>query len=342
MLELILAATAALVLSGLLGRGAIAFAGRSGFLDRPGSEAHKQQARAVPYGGGAAVGLALLVVLLGAWAMGWIVPRSAAWPIAIGAVALFAVGLRDDWKAMPARAKLVAQAAVAAVVVPWAGLGLDSLKDMPLLAWGVAWLWLVLVTNAYNLVDHADGVSSSTAAISAGVMLSGCLLAGDLHAALLWASVIGALIGFLVWNVPPARLYLGDAGSMPLGFLVGCGTLSVTFWPQGSGGSQLSLLAPLLITAVPLFDTAVVVVKRLRRDRPIMQGDRNHISHRLGRLGLSPRATMAAVIALQIALAGSAIQLGRGDLIDGLLTLAQACAVLGVVVLLETTRDDGV
>jgi UDP-N-acetylmuramyl pentapeptide phosphotransferase/UDP-N-acetylglucosamine-1-phosphate transferase len=96
-----------------------------------------------------------------------------------------------------------------------------------------------------------------------------------------------------------------------------------------------------LICAIPLFDTIVVVVKRFRRGRPIMQGDRNHISHRLSRLGVSPRASLGAVVALQIALAGVTFQLRNADWIASVVALAQAAAVCVALVLLETSRDHG-
>lgn len=338
---LIAAPAVAGMVATLAGAGAIAWSHRAGFLDRPGAEAHKQQAMAVPYGGGAAVALGLLVALIGSWLVFDIAPRPAAWAVAGGALALFAVGLRDDWRALSARAKLAAQLVIAAIVVPCSGLAVDHLAAWPLLAHAAAIAWIVLVSNSYNLIDHADGVSSTTAIISSAVLLAGCLLSGDLAMAMVWATLIGALLGFLRWNLPPARLYLGDAGSLPLGFLVGVGTLSVTFWPSGEGGSALALLAPLLITALPLFDTGVVVIKRLRRGAPLLAGDRHHISHRLGRLGLTPRSTLAVVAALQVALAGSALQLRQGSDLNALLVIAQAAAVLLAVLLLETNRDHG-
>jgi UDP-GlcNAc:undecaprenyl-phosphate GlcNAc-1-phosphate transferase len=113
----------------------------------------------------------------------------------------------------------------------------------------------------------------------------------------------------------------------------------VTFWPSGESGSQLAVLAPVLITALPLFDTATVVVKRLRRNKPIMQGDRNHISHRLHRLGMTPPRRLLTAIAVQVALAAGALQLRTQDLLTAAIVIAQSAAIFIVVVLLETTRD---
>jgi UDP-GlcNAc:undecaprenyl-phosphate GlcNAc-1-phosphate transferase len=319
------------------------------FLDRPGSEAHKQQTRVVPYGGGPAMAVSLAL----AFTVGWLVlharpvlmdgvpDHGSLWAVAAGSVALLVLGAVDDRKAMRARPKLLIQAAVCAGTVWFGDLAIDSLRTYPWLAYGLAWAWLVVISNAYNLLDHADGMAAGCGAVSCAVLLSGSLLSGDATLALLWLGVIAVLGGYLWWNRPPARIYMGDAGSLPLGFLIGVGTLSVTFWPQAEGGSVLSLATPLLITAIPIFDTTVVVVKRLRRGKPIMQGDRNHISHRLGRLGLTPLATLFTVVALHTALAVGALVLRTGSQAVGALVLLQCAAVLLAVVLLETTRDHG-
>jgi UDP-GlcNAc:undecaprenyl-phosphate GlcNAc-1-phosphate transferase len=336
--SILLAAGVAFAVALGAGRLAMALAVRLGFLDRPGTEAHKQQARAVPYGGGFAVALALVAAIAAPGGA----PRHL-WAILAGAAVLLAIGAWDDRRAMKATVKLAFQGVVAAAVV-WGGdLAIDSMKWAPGLGHVAAWVWLVAVSNAYNLIDHADGLSGTVGAISALVLVIGSLIAGDVQAAAVWAALAGGLAGFLVWNAPPARLYLGDAGSMPLGLLIGGGALTVTYWPQDQGaGSPFALLAPLLVAAIPLFDAFVVAVKRIRRGRPIMQGDRNHISHRLRRLGLGPMASLCAVGALQMSLAAGALQLRTADTGAAMTTLAQAFGVLLAVLLLETTRDDGV
>ncbi len=347
---LLLTALAGGILALVLTRLAMHLAPRLAFLDRPGSEAHKQQARPVPYGGGPAMAIALAVaVAVGLWVFELrpkvieplMIDHGAMWPVWLGAVILLVLGAIDDRHALRALPKLAIQSAVCASAVFYGDLAIDSLRPWPVLAYGLAWAWLVVVSNAYNLLDHADGLAAGCAVISIVVLLSGSLWAGDATLSLLWMGLIAVLIGYLWWNRPPARVYMGDAGSLPLGFLIGVGTLSVTFWPAGISGSPLALATPFLITAIPLFDTAVVVVKRLRRHRPIMQGDRNHISHRLSRLGLTPRTSLATVLALHTALAVGALQLRTGDALAGGLVLLQAAAVLGAVMLLETSRDHG-
>ncbi|HYE07499.1 MAG TPA: MraY family glycosyltransferase [Planctomycetota bacterium] len=339
-----LAALTAFIASLVLNLVAIRAALRLGFLDQPGSEAHKQHATAVPYGGGLAMAIAFALAVgvglaLSTQAIDAPTGRRLA-VIGAGALVLLAVGLADDRRPLRARAKFAAQAAVCAATVWAADLALDSLRPYGVVAYLAAWAWMVLVTNAYNLLDHADGFAATVAGISACVLFSGSVLAGDLAAATVWLALIGTLAGFLCWNRPPARIYMGDAGSLPLGFLIAAGTLTVVFWPSTeNAGSPLAVCAPLLITAIPLFDTAAVVVKRLRRRKPVMEGDRRHISHRMARLGLSPRAALLAVAALQVALAAGAIQLRGQDWLTGAIVLLQALAIVLAVVLLETARD---
>lgn len=320
---------------------------RLAFLDRPGLEAHKQQARAVPYGGGIGIAAAFTGCVVAAWfcttgedrRLGMQEHGISAVVAVFGAALLFVLGLWDDLRHLRALPKIIIQAVVCAAAVWLGDLGIDSLRGMPGLAFMVAWAWLMLVTNVYNLLDHADGLSASVALVSAGVLLYGSTASGDGLGAVLWASLIGSLAGFLVWNLPPARIYMGDSGSLPLGFLIGVGTLSVTFWPSGEGGTPLAILSPVLITAIPLFDTTVVVWKRMRRGASPFVGDRNHISHRLRRLGMGPLTSLATVVALQIALAAGTLQLRTQDWLTACVVLAQAAAVLLAVVLLETSRD---
>lgn len=350
-LPVIAIATIAAFLASLAAvRLAIGLAARWRYESVAGSEAHKVQTRNVPYGGGLAMAAALAIGLGvgysrdGAHALAGDAPvdhGSLLWVYG-AAVALLVLGALDDRRALGPRLKLVLQLAAAALAVWGARLDIDFLAPWPWLAYGAAWAWLVLVTNAFNLLDHADGLSGSVAAVCAAVIMAGAFLAGDVELGMLMACLAAVLAGFLAWNRPPARIYMGDAGALPLGFLIGVGTLSVTFWPaESGGGSWLALAAPLVITAIPLFDTAVVVVKRWRRGAPLMRGDRHHIGHRLGRLGLSPVASLGVVVALQVALAGSVFQLRQGDLAMGLLALLQDAAILAAVVLMETTRDHG-
>jgi UDP-GlcNAc:undecaprenyl-phosphate GlcNAc-1-phosphate transferase len=345
--DLSLPAVVALVVSVIATRLGISLAKRLAFLDRPGTQAHKGQEHAVPYGGGIAMAVAMACGLASTAFLPHLAPigdmppdHGSYAPICYGALALLAVGLYDDLHPLGAGTKFLLQAVVAAIVVPTAGLGIDSFRAYPVLYYGIAWAWLVLICNAYNLLDHADGLCGSISLVSGLVLFTGGMLSGDPEFARNCLILCATLVGFLVWNLPPARVYMGDAGSLPLGFLIGAGTLSVTFWPSGESGSRLAVLAPVLINAVPLYDTATVIVTRLRLHKPVMLGDRNHISHRLVRLGLSARRSLVTAIVLQAALAMGALQLRSASLWFGLTEIAQCVAVFLLVIFLESTRHD--
>ena len=236
--------------------------------------------------------------------------------------------------------KLCIQSTIVALGVGFADLRLDVIVGWPWLSMTLAFFWCLLLTNAYNLIDHADGLSGSIAAVSVVVLMATALLNGDITLAILWITMLGALAGFLIWNLPPAKIYMGDCGTLPIGFLIAAGSIYLTFWFSGEKGDKpLSVLTPVLIAMLPIYDMMVVIVKRFRMQRPIMKGDRNHISHRLGRLGLSPRKSLATAVALQVALAGGALLLRHQDLMTGVVVIAQACCLLLTSNLAEANRD---
>jgi UDP-GlcNAc:undecaprenyl-phosphate GlcNAc-1-phosphate transferase len=322
-----------------------------GFTDKPGAERHKQTTQRVPYGGGAAMGLALIGGILVMIPFGFFhmeasgITEGTLGPVLLGAGGLFLLGLIDDIRPMRAKLKLIIQSLIIAFAVGFADLEINVIQGWPWLASVLAFWWCLILANAYNLMDHADGLSGSMAFISAVVLLATAIITGDWHQVVVWSALLGALGGFLVWNLPPAKIYMGDAGSLSLGFLVGAGGLMLTFWPSDAGpdaSSPLAVLAPVFLAMLPIYDMGVVLAKRMSLRRPLMQGDHNHISHRLRRLGLSPRTTLATAAALQTGLAACALQLRHTDLLTGVVVLAQAASICLVAVLLEATRDRAV
>ncbi|TVR42271.1 MAG: undecaprenyl/decaprenyl-phosphate alpha-N-acetylglucosaminyl 1-phosphate transferase [Planctomycetota bacterium] len=313
---------------------------RLGFIDQPGSQSHKMQKRAVPYGGGVAMALALTAALLATCFSGHGQLDQPVLVILLVAGGLFLLGLIDDIKPLNPRWKLIIQGVLVALAVGLADLSVDLVHGWTWLAAFLAFWWCLVLTNAYNLMDHADGMSGSIAVVSMVVLLATSLLNNDDSMAMVWLALIGCLVGFLIWNLPPAKIYMGDAGSLPLGFLIGAGSIHLTFWFSGKADSNpLAVATPLLIAMLPIYDMLVVLVKRHRLQRPLMTGDRNHISHRLSRLGLSARKGLAAAVALQIALASGALMLRHSDVLTGIVVLCQALALCLVAALLEANRD---
>lgn len=210
-----------------------------------------------------------------------------------GAVAIAAVGLYDDLRGLRPASKLIAQI-LAALLPIWAGLGIPGLH--PIASFWVSLLWIVGITNAFNLLDNMDGLAAGIAAIASAILALHAFRASDAGVAIVALSVAGAAIGFLLYNFLPATIFMGDGGSLFLGYSLG--TLSLM---QSSARPLVSLsiiAVPLFVLAVPIFDTTLVTVLRLLNRRSVAQGGRDHSSHRLVSLGLSERAAVLTLWAL--------------------------------------------
>lgn len=200
---------------------------------------------------------------------------------------VLALGMLDDAFGVSPRFKLLIQV-IAAWLVYQHGIRVSSLFGETLPHWASVLLtlvWLVGCTNAFNLLDGLDGLATGIALFSTITVLIHALLNGNLDLALLTGSLAAALIGFLYFNFFPASIFLGDAGSLSIGFLLGCFAL---LWAD-KATTLLGLTAPLLALLVPLFDTGVSIVRRWLAHQPIFEGDHSHVHHRLVQLGLTPR-----------------------------------------------------
>jgi len=203
-------------------------------------------------------------------------------------------GLLDDLLELSARKKLLLQSLAAVAVGAYfviKGLKLSIFLSGSPLAWlaaPVTLLWLLGITNSVNLLDHADGLSGGIAAIASFFFAVINLLARNDAISFICASLAGACVGFLVFNFNPASIFMGDCGSNFLGFTLGVIAVLGVYTPTGSI-RELSIFSPLLVLAVPMLDTLLVVIYRIRRKAPILVGDRNHLAHRLMRIGFSHR-----------------------------------------------------
>jgi UDP-GlcNAc:undecaprenyl-phosphate GlcNAc-1-phosphate transferase len=271
---------AAAAITALLTPAAARLAVRWGFIDRPAG--HKFHAEATPLLGGLALAAGALLPL----AVLRTDPRFGSF--AAAAVLLVAVGLWDDRRRVSVAGKLAAQSAAALVLV-----GGGFRAEAPLPGWAaavLAFLWIVGLTNACNLLDSIDGAAAGVAAVAAAGGLA--LAAPSPFGAALAAALLGASLGFLPYNFHPARLFMGDAGSLFLGM-----TLAVLGLELTAGG--VSWLAVLLLFAVPLFDTTLVTVSRLRRGKnPMTHPGTDHLAHRLARRGLGVRGAVTALYLL--------------------------------------------
>lgn len=273
---------------------------RMGVVDRPDSF-RKLHHREVPKLGGVAIALAYvlpfgLLLYSGLHArhllldnMGQIMRLLPA------ALVVFLTGVLDDVLDLRPRHKLVGQI-LGASLAWWAGVQISGVAGVALNSWLSLVLtvgWLVLCTNAFNLIDGVDGLAAGVGLVSSLTILLAALLQENLALAIAVAPLAGALLGFLRYNFNPASVFLGDSGSLLVGFLLGAyGVL----WTQKTT-TMVGMTAPLMVMAVPLFDTSVAVVRRYLRNKPIFGADRDHVHHRLLALGFSPRGVALVLYA---------------------------------------------
>jgi UDP-GlcNAc:undecaprenyl-phosphate GlcNAc-1-phosphate transferase len=241
-----------------------------------------------------------------------------------GMALLFVAGLVDDLRALPPVAKLGLQVGAAVCVL---ATGTDvQLIHVQVVAWALALLWLVGMTNAFNLLDNMDGLAATLAAIAFSFFAIDAVTIHDNHTVLAIA-LAGALAccGFLPFNLRPrskALVFMGDSGSQLLGFTLAALGLSASW--KVAGTTVATFLLPILVLAVPILDTTLVTVVRLLEGRPVSQGGRDHSSHRLVRFGLSETNAVLLLALIAIALGGTSLAYNVLD--------DQRLAVVGVVV----------
>ncbi len=211
-----------------------------------------------------------------------------------GGTLLFATGLIDDFRHLRPHVKLVAQIAAACVLV-FGGVQVGS-PWLAIIAIPVTILWVVGITNAFNLLYNMDGLSAGTAVIAAAFLFAFTVSVGHLELAVLSLALGGAALGFLIFNFNPARIFMGDSGSMYLGFTLSGITLLGTH--EMASDVFFVMLVPVAIMGLPIMDTTLVTIVRTLEGRPLSQGGRDHLSHRLVAVGLSERQAVLVLYLL--------------------------------------------
>ncbi len=359
------------LLPGIIAAGMIAFllslgltplarslARRCGYVDHPGER--KIHVRLMPYGGGCAICLTVLGLVLGIVELlprlpagflpaslssflqpyqgGLALKRAQAALAALtgGGALMFLLGLIDDLYGLSPRFKLLVQFLAAGLLVV-CDQRLTVFIDYYWVSVGLTLFWVVLVTNAFNLLDNMDGLSAGVAALAGSLLLVVAMQNGQVFVAAYLAVLVGALAGFMVFNFPPAPLFMGDAGSLFIGYTLAALTVTGTYY-QGRGSVYAAAL-PVLILAVPLFDTCTVMWRRWRAGKPLFVGDANHFSHRLVRLGMSRRQTVLTIYLLTLILGAAATLLTQLNQTGAWTVLLIGLGVLAVISLLESAAE---
>lgn len=272
--------------------------GPHGFLDRP-DGVRKKHSAPVPRVGGIAIALAYCLT----FATALILPFSytqilrssfgASWRFAIPALVVFVTGVLDDLLGLTPTKKLCG-IGIAGMLAVWAGIRVDLhllTSAHPLLSAAFTVVWLAGCTNAFNLIDGMDGLAAGVGFLATVAMMLAGLTTGNLPLVLATLPLAGCLLGFLFFNFSPASVFLGDAGSLLIGFLLGSyGAL----WSQKSV-TLVALIAPAMALSVPMVDVGLSIARRFLRNRPIFEADRGHIHHKLLDLGLTPRKVVLSI-----------------------------------------------
>jgi UDP-GlcNAc:undecaprenyl-phosphate GlcNAc-1-phosphate transferase len=264
-------------------------AGRLGVVDRP--DARRIHRAPVPLLGGLAIYAGFIVALL-LFGEGWVVSQAVS--ILIGATVVSFLGIWDDRWGLRPMLKLLGQTAGAAIVVIF---GVQvSFLPVPALNLAVTLIWILGITNAMNLLDNMDGLSGGVGAVAAGFFLLLAAWNGQYLVASLAAALMGVCVGFLVYNFNPATIFMGDAGSMFLGFVLAVVGIKLRFPGRPD---TITWMIPVVVLSLPIFDTTLVVISRLRRRiNPLTNPGRDHVSHRLVSLGMSQRQAVVFLYAV--------------------------------------------
>ncbi len=322
-----LALLAALVVSFLMTPVVKTFAYKVGAIDVP-KDARRMHKVPIPRLGGLAIFIGFMVSIL---LFAAITPEMKS--ILLGAVIIVVLGVVDDIMALPAMLKFVVQ--IAAALIPAThGVTIQAFSNPNIFSQDLYWvlgglsvpitvLWIVGITNAVNLIDGLDGLANGVSAISATTMLVIALMAAESQVAIVMAALVGACVGFMPYNLNPAKMFMGDTGATFLGFILATMSIQGLFKYY----AVISFVVPFLILGLPIFDTAFAFIRRIAHGQSPMHADRSHIHHRLIDMGLNQKQAVATLYVISAILGLSAVVLTTGGEQKAMLLFAALCIV---------------
>jgi UDP-GlcNAc:undecaprenyl-phosphate GlcNAc-1-phosphate transferase len=289
-------------------------------IDEP--EARKVHQRPVPRLGGAAI---LLAVVAAGLVLGERYKFDQFGSIIVGATGVSFMGLIDDRWGLRPMIKLVGQV-LAALLLYASGVVVGTFHQ-PALNLIVTVFWVVFITNAINLLDNMDGLAGGISAIAAAHFALMCSFSGQYLVGALAVAVLGACLGFLFYNLNPANIFMGDSGSLFLGFMLAATGIKLSF-PENV--TFVTWMVPVLVMGLPIFDTTLVVLSRLRRGlNPLTTPGRDHVSHRLVAAGMRQREAVLTLYVASFVLGLLAIFVTRASVLEGYIG-GGAAAALGL------------
>lgn len=280
---------------------------RYSVVDAP--SARKIHASPVPLLGGGAIYLAVILSLALFGHLEYVQQTAS---ILIGATLMSMLGVWDDKWGLRPLAKLLGQL-VAASILFYSGIHVEFLHN-GVLNYAATVLWVVVITNALNLMDNMDGLAGGVAAVASIFFFLIATLTNQILIAPMAAVLVGACVGFLYYNFNPAYIFMGDTGSLFLGFMLAAVGIKLRF---PANYDIVTWMVPVLVLGVPLFDTTLVTLSRIRRGIPISRGGKDHLSHRLVALGFTKREAVMMLYLIQGALGVAALVVMQADIYEG-------------------------
>ena len=280
----VLAFMIALGMALILTPAVIAFARQTGALDKP--DARKVHVRPIPRIGGIGIYAAFMASILVQLIFADVTPEfmTSLIGLMIGGTIIVAIGIIDDYCDLPAKVKLLGQIFAAAVLVIGFDVRIDVITDpfgdyiyLEFLAIPATIFWVVGLTNTVNLIDGLDGLAAGVSSIAAVTIFLVAMEEGIPFVAMVTAALAGAAVGFLYYNFNPARIFMGDTGSMFLGFMLA----GISVVGAVKSAATIALIVPILALGLPILDTTFAIVRRARNHRPIFKPDKGHLHHRL-------------------------------------------------------------
>ena len=256
--------------------------------------------------------------------------------ILLGAVIIVVLGVVDDIMALPAMLKFVIQI-VAALIPALDGVRILAFSNPNIFSSDLYWvlgnlsvpftvIWIVAITNSVNLIDGLDGLANGVSAISATTMLVIALLTSEAQVAMVMAALVGACVGFMPYNLHPAKMFMGDTGATFLGYILATMSIQGLFKYY----AVISFVVPFLILGLPIFDTSFAFIRRIAHGQSPMHADRSHIHHRLIDMGLNQKQAVATLYVISAILGLSAVVLTTSGEQKAMLLFAALC-IVGVV-----------
>ncbi|MFH1093399.1 MAG: MraY family glycosyltransferase [Candidatus Omnitrophota bacterium] len=250
---------------------------------------------------------------------------------------LVSLGVIDDIQPLKAKTKLIFQF-ILALIVFFSGIRVTFFTNNIVLSAALTILWIIGVTNAFNLMDNMDGLSCGSAFISTFIFFLVASTTGQFFVSSILACFGGVLLGFLIFNFTPAKVFMGDAGSMFIGYTISLLTIINTYYRPERALTLTPVIMPLLILAIPIFDMLSVIYIRLKNKVSIFTADKNHISHRMVNFGMSHKQAVLFIYLVNLCIGLSALLLGALNKYGCFIVLLQALGILTIIIILEGVK----